>query len=821
MRYSLEEISLLTGAEIIGNKNEIIEQIIFDSRLIFSTEKTAFIALTTKKNTGEKYIDEVIQKGVKTIIIEKKNNYLHQKLYDNVNWVLCSNTNDFLRILAKNHLENINLKTIGITGSNGKTIIKEWLYQCLWDKINTVKSPKSFNSQIGLPLSILQSEKSNELGIFEVGVSLPNEMQKQAEIFSPKIGIFTNLGTAHSEHFKNEKELLTEKLKLFEKSETIIFNGDNILIKNTIYNLFKNKKLISYGKKPSNDIYIEFFKHKKEFLNIKILNKKDLQINFSQKDSASIYNILAIIAVLDLLEIPHNEIVKKVSELKAVEMRMESVIGERGNLIINDSYNLDLDSLKIALDNISQYGSKQRKILVLTDVIDVKSPKETLYKKVSDIVNKHNFDKIYLIGDEITKFVNLFNSKNFTFKDAIELSKDSDFKNIKNSIILLKGARKFKLENIKKQLELLSHDTVLEVNLSSIIKNINIHKNFLKPSTKIMAMVKAYSYGLGGYEIAEFLQHHKIDYFGVAYADEGVELRKNKISHPIMVMNPELNSYDTIIEYNLEPEIYNLNVLDLFINSLRKKGIKEKYPIHIKLETGMHRLGFRRDELDKLLEKIKLNNLNIASIFTHLSSADDFKEKNYTLEQIKKFIENSDYIVSNIDYTPIRHCLNSSGITNYPEYQFDMVRIGIGMMGYSVNPKIKPLLNDVVCFKSIITHIFPLKKGESLGYNRKFIAKSNTNIATVAVGYADGIPRMIGNGKGKINVNNKLYPIVGNICMDMLMLDIGNDNIFQGDEVIIFGKNPNLEEFAKYCETIPYEILTSISRRVKRIFIKD
>jgi len=821
MRYSLKEISLLTGAEIIGNKNESIEQIIFDSRLIFSTEKTAFITLTTEKNTGEKYIDEVIRKGIKTIITEKKNNYLHKKLYNNVNWILCSNTNDFLRILAKNHLENLNLKTIGITGSNGKTIIKEWLYQCLWDKINSVKSPKSFNSQIGLPLSILQAEKSDELGIFEVGVSLPNEMQKQAEIFSPKIGIFTNLGTSHSEHFKNEKELLKEKLKLFERSETIIFNGDNTLVKNTIYNLFKNKKLISYGKKHSNDIYIEFFKHQNEFLNIKTLNKKDLQIFFVQKDSASIYNILAIIAVLDLLKIPHNEIVKKVSELKAVEMRMESVIGERGNLIINDSYNLDLDSLKIALDNISQYRSKQKKILVLTDIIDVKSSKETLYKKVSDMINKHNFDKIYLIGEEITKFANLFNSKNFTFKNTFELYEDSDFKTIKNSIILLKGARKFKLENIKKQLELLSHDTILEVNLNSIIKNINIHKNFLKPSTKIMAMVKAYSYGLGGYEIAEFLQHHKIDYFGVAYADEGVELRKNKISHPIMVMNPELNSYDTIIEYKLEPEIYNLNVLDLFINSLIKKGIKEKYPIHIKLETGMHRLGFRRDELDKLLEKIKLNNLNIASIFTHLSSADDFKEKKYTLEQIKIFIENSDYIVNNIDYIPIRHCLNSSGITNYPEYQFDMVRIGIGMMGYSVNPKIKPLLNDVVCFKSIITHIFPLKKGESLGYNRKFIAKNNTNIATVAVGYADGIPRMIGNGKGKINVNNKLYPIVGNICMDMLMLDIGNDNIFQGDEVIIFGENPNLEEFAKYCETIPYEILTSISRRVKRIFIKD
>jgi len=821
MKYSLKEISLLTGAKVIGDENEILEQIIFDSRLIFSTKKTAFIALKTKKNTGEKYISEAIQKGIKTIISEKKPECLQQELYNSVNWILCSDTNDFLRILAKKHLENLNLKTIGITGSNGKTIIKEWLYQCLWDKINSVKSPKSFNSQIGLPLSILQAGKTDELGIFEVGISLPKEMQKQSEIFLPKIGIFTYLGTAHSEYFENEEELLQEKLKLFEKSETIIFNGDNLLVKNTIRNIFKNKKLISYGQNPYNDIFLEIPKLQNESLNIKFKNKPDLQIHFSRRDTASMCNILAVIAVLDLLKIPHNEIAKRVSELKAVEMRMESVIGERGNLIIDDSYNLDLDSLKIALNNLSQYGSKQRKILVLTDIIDVKFPKEILYKRVSNMVNEHSFNKIYLIGKEITNFVNLFRSENFTFKDTTELSKDQNFRNLENSLILLKGARKFKLENIKKQLELLSHDTILEINLSSVIKNINIHKNFLKPSTKIMAMVKAYSYGLGGYEIAEFLQHHKIDYFGVAYADEGVELRKNKISHPIMVMNPELNSYDTIIEYKLEPEIYNLKVLDLFINTLKTRRIKEKYSIHIKLETGMHRLGFRGEELDDLLEKIKLNNINIASIFTHLSSADDFGERNYTLEQMKIFKENSDYIINNIDYNPIRHCLNSSGITNYPEYQFDMVRIGIGMMGYSANPKIKPLLSDVVCFKSVVTHIFPLKKGESLGYNRKFIAKENTNIATISVGYADGIPRIIGNGKGQINIKGKLYPIVGNICMDMLMLDIGNDNISQGDEVIIFGKNPNLEEFAKYCQTIPYEILTSISRRVKRIFIKE
>ncbi|NAW51570.1 bifunctional UDP-N-acetylmuramoyl-tripeptide:D-alanyl-D-alanine ligase/alanine racemase [Elizabethkingia argentiflava] len=817
MEYTAHELALITDSEILGNKTEKIKQLIFDTRLIFSAKNNAFIALKTTKANGAQYIQEAIEKGIRVIICTEIPLVTPYK----ITWIITQDTHGFLRKLAHQHLQKISLpKTIGITGSNGKTIVKEWLYQCLSDEMRVVKSPKSYNSQIGLPISILKANEKDDLGIFEVGISLPGEMEKQVEVFSPHIGIFTHLGSAHSEHFKNEKELLKEKLKLFKNSEVIIYNGDHPLINHEIRKVFTNKILISYGTYAHNDILIEKPAGQDKAFKIKLLDGT-IDVPFIHQDQATLHNALAVIATLNLLHIPHPKIVEKINHLYPVEMRMESVKGQRENLIINDSYNLDLDSLKIALSTLRQYGNKSKKVLVLTDIMNVKDHPRRIYSIVAELVNEQSFDQIYLIGEKITGFAHLFRSEIFTFENIKELLKNNSFKNIENAIILLKGARKFELETLKKELELQSHDTILEINLNAILHNINVHKSFLKPKTKVMAMVKAYSYGLGGHEIAEFIQHHNIDYLTVAYADEGVNLRKNKITLPIMVMNPELNSYDNIIEYELEPEIYSFKVLDLFLEALKKKGIQEKYPIHIKLETGMHRLGFHRDDLDKLLLKIKGNKLKVASIFTHLSSTDDPKERAYTLEQIKLYTENSDYLLAEIEDQALRHCLNSQGITNYPEYQFDMVRIGIGMLGYTSNPAIKPLLQNAVCFKTIITQISPLYAGESLGYNRSFKAKKNTRIATIAVGYADGIPRSLSNGRGFVGIKGKLYPIQGNICMDMLMVDLGQDPIQEGEEVIIFNGNPCLEQFSQYCKTIPYEVLTSISQRVKRVYIKD
>lgn len=814
MNYTTQQLAEITHSQLIGDPNLSVKNIDFDSRNIYSAEHTAFIAITTSKNSGEKYIHSAIEKGINIIITE------HQlPEMNNITWILVKNSVQFIQNLAKHHLEQYHLKTIGVTGSNGKTIVKEWLYQSLFDDFKTVKSPKSFNSQIGLPLSLVQIEKKHELGIFEVGISKPGEMAILEDIFPPQVGILTHIGSAHSSNFMNEEQLTDEKIALFKNSETIIFNGDNDLVFNRINELYSSKKLISYGLKNRNNLYIKNdWTDKSTSLEIRYLDET-FSLPAHQRDEATLSNALCVIAVLKEFGFGISKIIDKINSLKSVEMRLESVNGLRNNLIINDSFNLDLDSLKIAYQFINEYN-KPKKTLILTDFVEGKDS-EQLYHEVAALTNQQHFSKIFLVGEEILNYEKLFSGETYTFSNTNELTESHQLNQIENELILLKGARKFEIEKVKNHLELQKHDTVLEVNLNAILHNINIHKSLLKPETKMMAMVKAYSYGLGGYEIAEFLQHHHIDYLGVAYADEGVDLRKNGITTPIMVMNPEQHSYNIIIDYNLEPEIYSFRVLELFNQQLTEKGIQKKYPIHIKLETGMHRLGFKKDELDELTEKLKTMNVKVASIFSHLSSSDVPEGEQYTLEQIDIFTKNSDRLISGLQYHPIRHILNTSGIVSYSGFQFDMVRIGIGMVGISSNPDIQKQLKNAVTFKTVISQISKVKKDESVGYNRKYRAEHDTMIATIPVGYADGIPRLIGNKVGNVGIHKKLFPIVGNVCMDMLMVNIGNSAVKEGDEVIIFNARPTLEEFANYCKTIPYEVLTSISRRVKRIYIKD
>ena len=815
MNYTTKEIAEITQSQIIGDKNLQIHHIAFDSRNIYSTLKTAFIAINTHKNSGEKYISQAIEKGIKVIISE---NFYSE--YDGITWIIVENSVKFLQDLAHYHIENQPIKTIGITGSNGKTIVKEWLYQCLWNEFPTVKSPKSFNSQIGLPISLLQTSEKHQVGIFEVGISKPNEMKTLEEIFSPKIGILTHIGTAHSSNFENELQLIKEKLILFKNSEIIIYNGDNEQVCKEIKTQYSDKKLISFGLKTHNDVKIICdYKDRNQEILVQYFSEK-LSFPANQRDEATLTNALAVICILKEFGFTNEKIVEKINNLKAVEMRLESVNGVRNNLIINDSFNLDLDSLIIAYQFINQYN-RDEKTLVLSDIFDVKNDDVSLYHKVAEITNQQNFKQIFLVGNQISRFQEKFNAKTYTFSTTKELLESQQLNSLENQLILLKGARIFEFEKIKSHLELQKHDTVLEINLNAILHNINVHKSLLKPETKMCAMVKAYSYGLGGYEIAEFLQHHHIDYLGVAYADEGVDLRKNGITTPILVMNPEQGSYDVIIDYNLEPEIYSLRVLELFANQLQLKGIQQKYPIHIKVETGMHRLGFKEHEIDELVENLKKYNVKVASIFSHLSSADVPEEDDYTMEQIHTFQRVSSKISEALGYQPIRHILNTAGITYYSDYQFEMVRIGIGMVGISANPKVKKQLQSAVTFKTVISQISEVKQGESIGYNRKYKAEKDTRIATIPVGYADGIPRLIGNKKGFVGIQNQKVSIVGNICMDMLMVDLQNIKAKEGDEVIIFNGNPTLEEFSGYCQTIPYEVLTSISRRVKRIYIKD
>ena len=815
MNYTVNQIADITNAKIIGDKELIIKNIAFDSRIIYSTKNTAFIAINTHKNSGEKFIESAIDRGITVIISE------HQHPgFENITWILVENSVEFLQKLGKFHFENSHLKSIGITGSNGKTILKEWLYQCLWNEFTTVKSPKSFNSQIGLPLSLLQINDSHELGIFEVGISKPNEMEKLENIFHPQIGLLTHIGTAHLANFESEEELIDEKIKLFKNSEVIIYNGDNILVDKKIKDIYSSKKLISYGFKNENHVFIKNNISKDENI---IVQYFDEEISFPahQRDEATLTNALALLTVLKELNIDNQTIVEKINALKAVEMRLEAIEGIKNNIVINDSFNLDLDSLKTALQFLNEY-KKPKKSLVLTDIVGVNSNLKELYEEVSELVNEQKFDSVFLIGNEISKFSELFKAKTFTFINTKELIDSKHLTEIENQIILLKGARKFEIEKLKDILELRKHDTVLEINLNAILHNINYHKSLLKPSTKMMAMVKANSYGLGSYEIAEFLQHHHIDYLGVAFVDEGVELRKKGITVPIVVMNPEQHSYETVIEYDLEPEIYSFRVLEMFYEAVQKSGYDKKYPIHIKLETGMHRLGFKEYELDQLSQTLDNKNLNVQSIFSHLSSSDMPDEKEFTLNQLETFEKSSSYLVEKLGYSPIRHILNSSGITSYTDSQYDMVRIGIGMLGESPNSEIQKQLQSVVSFKTVISQISMVENGESVGYSRRFKTDHKTKIATIPVGYADGIPRLIGNQVGNVGINKTLAPIIGSICMDMMMINVDHvPNVKEGDTVTVFNAKPTLKEFAEYCKTITYEVLTSISPRVKRIYVKD
>lgn len=815
MNYTVNQIAKITNAKVIGDKGLLIKDIAFDSRIIYSIKNTAFIAINTHKNSGEKFIEAAIDRGINVIISEHQ--YPH---FENITWIIVENSVEFLQKLAKYHFENSNLKSIGITGSNGKTILKEWLYQCLWNEFPTVKSPKSFNSQIGLPLSLLQINDSHKLGIFEVGISKPNEMDKLSTIFHPQIGLLTHIGTAHLANFKSEEELIDEKIKLFKDSEVIIFNGDNLSVDKKIRELYSDKKLISYGFKDYNQVYIKNNISKNEDVVVQYFDEK-ISFPVHQRDEATLTNALALVTVLKELGVENKKIVEKINALKAVEMRLEAIEGIKSNIVINDSFNLDLDSLKTALQFLNEYN-KPKKSLVLTDIVGVNSNSKELYEEVSDLVNEQKFDSLFLIGDEISKFSELFKAKTFTFINTQELIDSKHLTELENQIILLKGARKFEIERLKDILELRKHDTVLEINLNAILHNINYHKSLLKPTTKMMAMVKANSYGLGSYEISEFLQHHHIDYLGVAFVDEGVELRKKGITVPIVVMNPEQHSYETVIEYNLEPEIYSFRVLELFYQAVQKSGYDKKYPVHIKLETGMHRLGFKEYELDQLSQTLNNLNLKVQSIFSHLSSSDIPEEKEFTLNQLERFEKNSNYLIEKLGYTPIRHILNSSGITSYTDHQYDMVRIGIGMLGESPNGEIQKQLRSVVSFKTVISQISIVDNGESVGYSRRFKTDHKTKIATIPVGYADGIPRLIGNQIGNVGINKTLAPIVGSICMDMMMINVDNvPNVKEGDTVTVFNAKPSLKDFAEYCKTITYEVLTSISPRVKRIYVKD
>ncbi len=805
--FCIGKINEYVNGVLVGDENAEIHQLFFDSRNIVNSKKSIFIAL---KNND--FIEDAYQKGIRNFICMPLNN---PKI--DCNYIFTESPLKSLQLWAKSHRNNFELPIIGITGSNGKTIVKEWLYHLLWENFSIVRSPKSYNSQLGLALSLLEINEKHNLGIFEIGISESGEMENQQDVLTPEIGVLTNINVAHLQNFDSRKDLINEKLKLFVNCKFIIVPDD----KEILSQLKTNVKVITFGKKEISDFQLINSERSYNFtiLTIKHYNKiSTIEIPFF--DDASFENALCAFAIVNSLNVNIENIIDKFKTLEPVEMRLEIKQGKNNCIIINDTYNSDITSIQVALNVLNQ--QIKNRVLVITDFQHSLVNDALFYSQISFLVNSYGFEEIYLVGEFLPKYSSLFYNHKKSFINSADCVKFFEENLPSNSAILLKGSRNFHLETVSQLLSYQIHETVLEVNLHNLLENVAFFKSKINTTTKLMAMVKANAYGMGMIEVAQVLQHYKVDYLGVAYADEGELLRKKGIYLPIMVMNPEQHSYEKIIDNQLEPEIYSINSLNTFIQKLAQKSVASVYSIHLKIDSGMHRLGFRSEELSEVIEIIQENqNIEIKSVFSHLACADDLKQKDFTLSQIKYFESCYNYLSESLLYRPIKHILNSSGIINFCDYQFDMVRLGIGMYGYISDNEILKYLENVATLKTIISQKREISAGESVSYGRKFIAEKNMTIATLPIGYADGIPRIITKSNPYVIINQQKAKIIGTICMDMMMCDVTDISCSEGDEAIIFGKEVIISDFANWCETIPYECFTSISQRVKRIYYRE
>lgn len=820
--YSIEEILEISNGEFLLKENPgtTINYILTDSRKLISPEHSLFFAITGQRHNGHDFIPELYAKGVRNFIVSE---YPEDKgRYPGSNLLLVRNALQALQQLAAFHRRKYPLKVIGITGSNGKTIVKEWLFQLMREDQVIVRSPKSYNSQLGVPMSVLQIKPSHTLGIFEAGISEPGEMEKLETIILPEIGIFTNIGQAHSENFASIEQKVREKLLLFRNADTLIYSKDYQVLHEEAKKT--GIKTFTWSRKMNADLLIGKVTAENGETEIQGIFRNDfLRIRIPFTDEASIENAINCWTTLLYLGYSNDTIASRMMMLSPVAMRLELKEGINNCSIINDSYNSDLGSLSIALDFLNQQKQHEKKTLILSDILQSGKDEEKLYQEVADLLAKKGINRLIGIGSAITRQAENFHLEKSFYESTEDflLSYNSSF--FRDETILLKGARSFGFEEISKLLQQKAHETVLEINLNALVHNLNFYRSRLRPGVKVMGMVKAFSYGSGSFEIANALQFHNIDYLAVAYADEGVELRKAGINIPIMVMNPEEQSYESMISYQLEPEIFSFRILNLFNDAIRRNAKKEVLvPVHIKLDTGMHRLGFEEDDINELIVRIRNSkNIQVKSIFTHLVASDEEEHDDFTRLQIARFQKMCDMIRSHFNYPIMRHVLNSGGISRFPDAQMEMVRLGIGMYGVSPNPSETTQLQNVSTLKTTISQIKFIKEGETIGYSRKGTTSKNTTIATVPIGYADGLSRRLGNGRGKMYVNGQPAAIIGNVCMDMCMLDITDIKANEGDEVLVFGEIHPITEVAKEMGTIAYEVLTNVSRRVKRVYYQE
>lgn len=815
MNLSLKNSSQLLNAKTFSSNLAFeIDNISIDSRSLQNNEKTLFFALVGPNNDAHFYIKELIAKNVRNFVVEK----IPENLKDEANFLVVENTLASLQTLAGYYRNLFRFPIIGITGSNGKTIVKEWLNFLLSPDFNVVRSPKSYNSQVGVPLSIFLMEENNNFGIIEAGISTSNEMQKLQKMIRPTIGILTNIGSAHDEGFENISQKIKEKLKLFDEVEALIYN------KNKTIDAFLNPAIKTFSWSfldKSADILIIRNKNNTFDFIVKdsiLEGTQGLRIPF--EDDASIENCMQCIATLLYLKYDFSTIKNRIAQLFPIEMRLKVKNGINNTTLIDDSYSSDFQSLKIALDFLENQKQYKKKTLILSDIFQSGLTDDQLYAKVAQLVIANKINRVFAIGPTISGFKSKFvNCTAFTTTE--EFVNHFSSVTFGKETILIKGARNFEFEKIVTILEEKNHETVLEINLNSISHNLNFYKSKLNPTTKLMVMVKAFGYGNGGFEIAKLLEHHKVDYLGVAFADEGIALKNAGIQLPIMVLNPENSSFSAIIQHQLEPEIYSLKGLNAFIQMSKSHQLVD-FPIHIKIDTGMHRLGFEEEQIEELIAILKQNkSVKVKSILSHMATSDDLNHQEFAHFQIDLFEKLSSKIIQYLQINAIRHMLNTSGISNFSNAQYDMVRLGIGLYGISNDKTEQKYLENVGTLKSIISQIRTIEKGESVGYGRRFIAEKTTKIATIPIGYADGISRQWGNGLGFVTINNQKATIVGSVCMDMLMVDVTDIDCNEGDRTTIFGDSPTVKEFAEKLKTIPYEILTSISQRVKRVFYRE
>ena len=832
IQYTIEKVAqIIAAGNRLYNKTTVIEALLTDSRRLVSASSALFFALHGPRRDGHSFIPEAYRRGVRNFVVAEGFDITE---YPEGNFLFTADVLTALQELAAFHRSQFNIPVIGITGSNGKTIVKEWLNVLLEKEYHIERSPKSYNSQIGVPVSIWQLEAADTLGIFEAGISQPGEMDTLQKIIRPETGVLTHIGDAHGENFTSVEEKIAEKLQLFRDTKWMVANGDDPLVAQKIKEV--NLNAVFWGRAEHCTIRITSLRKNNDHTIATIItterptppyltNTGAFHIEIPFIDDASVENAITCCAVLLCMDYPAEKINERMQLLRPVNMRLEMKQGINNCSLINDTYVADLSSLHIALDFLEQQKQHDRKTVILSDFLETGVAPEKLYQEIAAALRQKKITKCIGIGEKINEHRQFFEA---ACKEAAFYSSTEDYiagfrsNAYHDETILVKGARSFSFERIITLLEQKAHQTVLEINLNAITHNLKKYQELLSPSVKIMAMVKAFSYGSGSFEVANILQFHKVDYLAVAYTDEGVELRKAGITLPIMVMNPETGSFAALTEHYLEPELFSFYILKRFREHLSEQGVKH-YPVHIKIDTGMHRLGFDYDECNELISILAGDSLlRVQSVFSHLSGSEDPLLDDFTKQQTDQYLTMCKAIERALSYSFLKHIANSAAILRHRYLHFDMVRLGIGLYGVDSTGGNTLRLKEAATLKTTIAQIKHIKAGETIGYGRKGKITRDSRIATIRIGYADGYRRSFSNGKGYVLIRGQKAIITGNIAMDMTMVDITDiPGVSEEDEVIIFGEELPVSTLAQWADTIPYEIMTGISQRVLRVYYEE